>query len=187
VAAALGGLLAYLVAEPFIGRGKRIAAADGSGVHGEAGVPELEPAPPFRKVGAALDFGPTDGEVLSRAAAMASGSGGRLVLVHVVESAASRALGSDAVDRESVEDLDRLQRHAVALGKFDVDAEAVLGYGSPVQALPEIVRAHGIDLLVVGAHGHRGLSDVVHGSTINELRHRLDIAVLVVRAAAPPG
>jgi manganese transport protein len=112
---------------------------------------------------------------------MASASGSRLVLIHVVESAASRALGGEAVDRESVEDLDRLQRHAVALGKFDVDAEAVLGYGSPVQALPEIVREHGIDLLVVGAHGHRGLADVVHGSTINELRHRLEIAVLVVR------
>ncbi len=181
VSVALGLLLLYLLAEPYL-RGRTRKGAPGEpGVHGGGEIPALELSPPFRKVGAALDFGPTDREVLSRAAAMASASGGRLVLVHVVESAASRALGLDAGDRESVEDLERLQRHAIDLGKFDVDAEAVLGYGDPVRAIAEIVRERGIDLLVVGAHGHRGLADVVHGSTINELRHRLEIAVLVVR------
>ncbi len=178
-AAGLALLLFYLLAEPWL-RPRRRKGHDAGGVHGEAGEPALEPATPFRKVGAALDFGPVDREVLSRASAMASAAGSRLVLIHIVESAASRALGGEAVDRESLDDLARLQRHAVELGKFDVDTETVLGYGSPVRALPEIVREHGIDLLVVGAHGHRGLADVVHGSTINELRHRLDIAVLVV-------
>jgi manganese transport protein len=177
---ALGGLLVYLLAEPYLPRGRRKGKGAG-GVHtGEEGV-SLEPAAPFRKIGAALDFGPTDTDVLSRAAALASAAGCPVVLIHVVESAASRALGGEAADRESVEDLARLHRHAIELGKLDVDAEAALGYGSPVRVIPEIVRKHEVDLLVVGAHGHRGISDVVHGSTINELRHRLDIAVLVVR------
>lgn len=177
--AGLGLLLLYLLAEPYLAH-KRRKAATGAGVHLEEEEQPPEPAPPFTKIGAALDFGPATPEVLARAAAMASAAGCRLVLIHVVESAASRALGGEAADRESIEDLARLQRYAVDLGRYDVDAETVLGYGSPVRALPGIVREHGIDLLVVGAHGHRGIADVVHGSTINELRHRLDIAVLVV-------
>jgi manganese transport protein len=186
VVIALGALLLFLLGEPLIEKRRRKGKPAAGGVHGEAGGEPLEPAPQFRKIGAALDFGTADPEVLARAAAMASAAGCRLVLIHVVESAASRALGLDAADRESVEDLARLQRHAVALGKFDVDAETVLGYGSPVRALPEIVRAQEIDLLVVGAHGHHGLADVVHGATIDELRHRLDIAVLVVGRPRTP-
>jgi manganese transport protein len=182
VAVALGLLLAWLVAEPWLVRSRRRHEGREAGVHAEAGAEgAFEPAPPFRKVGAALDFGATDPEVLARAAAMAAASGGRLVLIHVVESAASRALGGEAADRESVDDLARLQRYALSLGKFDVDAEAVLGYGNPVRVLPGLVREHGVDLLVLGAHGHRGLADVVHGQTIDQLRHRLDIAVLVVQ------
>jgi manganese transport protein len=35
-----------------------------------------------------------------------------------------------------------------------------------------------VELLVVGAHGHKGFSDWLYGSTIDELRHRLNISVL---------
>jgi manganese transport protein len=36
-----------------------------------------------------------------------------------------------------------------------------------------------VELLVVGSHGHKGIADWLHGSTIDELRHRLNISVLV--------
>jgi manganese transport protein len=35
--------------------------------------------------------------------------------------------------------------------------------------------------VVMGAHGHKGLKDIVFGATINEVRHTLDVPVLVVR------
>jgi manganese transport protein len=68
----------------------------------------------------------------------------------------------------------------VALGKYDVEVETELGFGHPVQVIPEIINRHGVELLVVGAHGHKGFSDWLYGSTIDELRHRLNISVLVV-------
>ena len=40
-------------------------------------------------------------------------------------------------------------------------------------------KRHSVELLVVGAHGHKGFSDWLYGSTIDELRHRLNISVLV--------
>lgn len=47
-----------------------------------------------------------------------------------------------------------------------------------------IIKACGegdFDLLVMGAHGHRGMADLVHGETVSTVRHAVDIPVLVVR------
>jgi len=37
------------------------------------------------------------------------------------------------------------------------------------------------DLVVMGAHGHHGLKDIVFGTTINAVRHKLNAPLLVVR------
>jgi manganese transport protein len=176
VLVAVGLLLLYVIVEPvlFAGRGKR----QPPDVH-HPEIDDVEPARPFRKIAAALDFGDTDAEVLSRAASIAAANRCPLLLVHCVESAGAAALGGEITDTESKKDLDRLRRYTIVLGKHDVQAEAELGFGHPVRVLPEIIRRHGVELLVVGAHGHKGLSDWLYGSTIDELRHRLNISVLV--------
>ena len=66
-----------------------------------------------------------------------------------------------------------------------MNVEVELGFGSPVRVLPEMVERHRVELLVVGAHGHRGFTDWLYGSTIDELRHRLNISVLVVGRPGP--
>ena len=176
VLVAVGLLLLYVIVEPvlFAGRGKRQAPD----VH-HPEIDDVEPARPFRQIAAALDFGDTDAEVLSRAASIAAANRCPLLLVHCVESAGAAAMGEEITDTESQKDLDRLRRYTIVLGKHDVQAEAELGFGDPVRVLPEIIRRHGVELLVVGAHGHKGLSDWLYGSTIDELRHRLNISVLV--------
>jgi manganese transport protein len=35
----------------------------------------------------------------------------------------------------------------------------------------------------MGAHGHKGLSDMLYGETINEVRHRIQIPLLIVNQA----
>jgi manganese transport protein len=182
-AVAVGLLLLYVLAEPFLFR--RGWKGRPATVHGGP-EPEIgEPSRPFRKIAAALDFGPADADILSRAAALASSARCPLLLLHCVESAGAKALGGEAGDTESREDLMRLKRYAVTLGKYDVDVETELGFGHPVRVIPEIINRHGVDLLVVGAHGHKGFSDWFYGSTIDELRHRLNISVLVVGKEGP--
>jgi len=176
VFAAVGLLLLYIIAEPFLFAGRR--KRQPPDVH-PAVVDDVEPARPFRKIAAALDFGDTDAEVLSRAASLASANRCPLLLVHCVESAGAAALGGEITDTESRKDLDRLRRYTIVLGKHDIQAEVELGFGDPVRVLPEIIRRHEVELLVVGAHGHKGFSDWLYGSTIDELRHRLNISVLV--------
>ena len=172
------GLLVFLLVEPFL---SRTLFTRLKSVHGPHDPVTVEPSRPFRKVMAALDFGPRDGDVLARASSVAAAAKCPLLLVHVVESAGALALGGDIGDTESQIDLDRLRHYAVELGKFAVDVEVDLGFGDPVRVLPDLVHRHDVDLLVVGAHGHRGLADFVYGSTIDEVRHRLQCAVLVVR------
>ena len=36
------------------------------------------------------------------------------------------------------------------------------------------------DLIVMGAHGHRGVKDLIFGNTINGVRHEVSAPVLVV-------
>jgi manganese transport protein len=38
---------------------------------------------------------------------------------------------------------------------------------------------------VLGAHGHRIVGDLVHGTTVERLRHRIAVPVLVVPSGAP--
>ncbi|MFM8741686.1 MAG: universal stress protein, partial [Cytophagales bacterium] len=37
------------------------------------------------------------------------------------------------------------------------------------------------DLLVMGAHGHKWVKDLVLGATVDTVRHRVNIPVLIVR------
>jgi manganese transport protein len=37
------------------------------------------------------------------------------------------------------------------------------------------------DLVVMGAHGHKGLKDIIFGTTINGVRHDLGVPILIVR------
>lgn len=175
VAVAVGVLLLYVLIEPFLAASRRKAPRD---VH-KPEVEEVEPALPFRKVAAALDFGETDADVLSMAAAVAAANRCPLLLIHCVESAGAKAMGGEITDTESMKDLERLRRYTIVLGKHDIPVETELGFGSPLRAIPEIVARHGVDLLVVGAHGHKGVADWLYGSTIDELRHRLNISLLV--------
>jgi manganese transport protein len=179
VALAVGALLVYVLLEPFLFAGRRKPPHD---VH-RPEVGEVEPARPFRKIAAALDFGDADAEVLSRAAREASASRCPLLLIHCVESAGAVALGGEITDTESEKDRERLRRYTVVLGKHDIEVETELGFGHPVRVIPEIIQRHGVDLLVVGAHGHKGFTDWLYGSTIDELRHRLNISVLVAGKA----
>jgi uncharacterized membrane protein len=47
--------------------------------------------------------------------------------------------------------------------------------------LRDVVRRTGIDLLVVGGHGHRGFRDWLYGETITSVRHGLNVPVFAVR------
>ena len=51
---------------------------------------------------------------------------------------------------------------------------------SPKDEIVKLARQIHPDLIVMGAHGHRGVKDLIFGNTINGVRHEVSAPVLVV-------
>ena len=56
-----------------------------------------------------------------------------------------------------------------------------MGYGNPKKIIPVLVKEFNSDLLVMGAHGHKLIKDLIFGTTVDTVRHRVNIPVLIVR------
>jgi manganese transport protein len=176
------GLLGYVTVVPLIRRSRGGPTPAHEGVHGPVELPPVKPPRSPRRIGVAVDFSFADGTVLSHAVsiARAAGRGAEVILLHVVESGGARLLGDDLGDHEARSDQDRLEVYAAELVELGVEASYDLSFGDPVAGLTELVERHRPDLMVLGSHGHRGVADFVHGTSIERLRHRIQIPVLVV-------
>ncbi len=135
----------------------------------------------YKRIGVAVAHNKADERVLSHALPLARQHDATLYLFHVVEGAGSTVFGADAFDAETRHDEEYLNQLAAALNHRGVEVEIFLGYGEVAKELIRMAHEQEIDLLVMGGHGHRGLSDLIFGSTISPVRHGLEIPVLVVR------
>ena len=69
--------------------------------------------------------------------------------------------------------------------------------GDPAREIVRIAGAEHVDLVAMATHGHRGLSDLLHGTTVNQVRHEVGVpgaprpgpgqVALDGRAHVPPG
>jgi manganese transport protein len=140
----------------------------------------------FRRIGVALEARDTDAAILAEAVALAGVHGAELVLMHVVEGVGGQWYGPQTGDLESRGDQAYLEGLAERLrdelkGSTVPGVRAVLGYGDVPRAIVRLARTEDVDLLVVGGHGHRALGDLVHGETIQRVRHGVSIPILAVR------
>ena len=90
-------------------------------------------------------------------------------------------MGADIQDFESEADRENLEQYAAELRALGYNSEAVIGYGFARQAIPKLVNEKNADLLVMGAHGHKTIKDLIFGATVDAVRHRVNIPVLVVK------
>ncbi len=139
----------------------------------------------IRRVGVALDAHEDDAPMIAEAIKHARVDGAELLLIHVVEGVGGQYHGPNADDRERRHDEEYTYALAYRLSDNLRDAgipvRAVLGYGDVRREIVRIAKAEKLDLLVVGGHGHRALGDLLRGTTIEGLRHKLNIPILAVR------
>ena len=91
-------------------------------------------------------------------------------------------LGQESWSLHGAEDESYLESLAREIEENDLPVEFLLLHGHPAEAIVGAVEETGIDMLVMGSHGHRGLDDLVFGQTVSAVRHAVDIPVLVVRS-----
>ncbi len=135
--------------------------------------------PEFKVIAIALDFSEKDQKLI----AFAIGQGKentRYILVHVVESASAKLLGTDSDDYETRKDKERMDWYVNQLQQLGYAAEGHLGFRNRAKEIVRIVKELNADMLVAGAHGHTGLKDFIYGETVNTVRHELKIPVLIV-------
>ena len=57
----------------------------------------------------------------------------------------------------------------------------MLAMGDPSTELIRIANKEKVDLIAMSTHGHRFFSDVIHGTTVDRLRHKVFVPVLLLR------
>jgi len=184
LAVGLGLLLLAVFAVPLLRRLRGVPVPQLAGVHGSAALPELFPVKAPQRIAVAVDFSSADTAVLSHAVALAraGGRGARVQLFHVVESGGVRLLGAEVADQEVQADSRRLELYCQELAELGVEATYELGFGEVAGELAKLVAVRRPEVIVVGSHGHTGVADLVHGTTVEQLRHKVRIPVLVVPA-----
>jgi manganese transport protein len=179
-------LLGYVIVKPFLERWRNEPVKALVGVHGPTTILEIVPPRSPRLIAAALDFSWADKVVVSYAVtlARAAGRGAKVMLFHVVESGGALVMGDELRDREAEADQERLKLYAAELTELGVDVEYDLGFGDPPEELAKLIEQHKPELIVLGSHGHRRLGDMVHGTSVERLRHKVKVPVMVIPAGA---
>ncbi len=134
----------------------------------------------YQKIAVCVDFSDSDAEAISHAVQQ-GGKDAKYLLVHIVETAGARVMQSETADYETDFDRKALAQYETQLTATGLQIETMLGFGSPKDSIPEIVNQSDADLLVMGAHGHHLWKDLLFGTTVEKVRHRVKIPVLIVR------
>ena len=140
------------------------------------------PSPLYQKILVPLDHTSRDREAIAHAAAMAKQQHAKLYLLHVEEGVTSQVYGPLAETAEVEAGYEYLREIAKELENQQVPVEMVVRHSrNPTDAIVRYAEELNPDLVVMGAHGHKGLKDIIFGTTINAVRHKLKAPLLVVR------
>lgn len=164
---------------PLIKRRQQTEAASKLSMHSIEKPLNIPQVLPPHKIAVALDFSANDEKLLAYAIAQKNHEATYL-LMHIVETASAKYLGDAADDYETRKDLERLEQYALQLNSMGYETEIHLGYNNRVQEIVRIVNTAKADLLVMGAHKHSGLKDILYGETVDQVRHKISIPVLIV-------
>ncbi len=172
----VGALLVYITFHPWFKktRSKRLIP------HLPVDKLIFEKVSKFEKIAVAVDFSNQDKLSIQYAVSL-GGNQAEYVLIHVIESATAVKYGEEVMDEESLFDLSEMKEYAKQLAAGGYKVSYQLAYGARAKGISKIVIETNSQLLVLGAHGHKGIKDLLFGSTVEAVRHKLDIPVLVVK------
>jgi nucleotide-binding universal stress UspA family protein len=139
----------------------------------------------YRKILVALDTTPSDRELLPPIMQLATLLKSELLLLHVADGWAARNFDqlNLAESEEMKADTRYLEETAARLRtESGLNVSVRLALGSPSDEILKVADSEQCDLIAVASHGHRLVGDILHGSTIEAVRHKARIPIL----AFPP-
>lgn len=132
----------------------------------------------------AIEHSAADETIVEHVEALARLAGSRLLLVHVADGWAARHFDELNLreSEEMREDQAYLEAIAGGLRARGFEVESLLAMGDPATEICRVARERPVDLIAMATHGHRGVSDLIHGQTVDAVRHRVSVPVLLLRA-----
>ena len=140
-------------------------------------------APVYHRILVAVEHSRADEAILEHIVPLAKLTGATLLLVHVADGWAARHF-EDLNLRESEEirdDRAYLSRRCEQLRREGLSVDSRLAMGDPATQLIKIASEEHVDLIAMSTHGHRFLADIIHGTTVDRVRHTVRVPVLLLR------
>ena len=172
-----GILLLYIAFSPIIKKVKHKLNTVPDGLPGILNITSMKK---YNKIAITVDFSDSDSKAISNAISQ-GGKDAEYLLIHIVETAGARFMNNEIDDLETISDTVNLEKYKTELNEKGFIINVQLGFGNPKKSIPEIVNNNNCDLLVMGAHGHRALKDIIFGTTLDAVRHNVKIPVLIVK------
>jgi manganese transport protein len=138
----------------------------------------------FKKILVALDHSKADTFLLPRVKELARLTGAEILLLHVSTGwAAQWQENLNLSDSQEIkEDREFLERVGGELRSENFQVTVRHESGEPARAILKTAQAEHCDLIAMATHGHRLISDLVHGTTITRVRHESTVPLFLVRA-----
>jgi manganese transport protein len=176
----LGLLVLWIALQPRVYEWRKRFVSGALGV--EEAVTGPYPVPHYSRILVPLDHSGLDRITLAHAVALARIHKARLFLLHVEEDVTSQVYGALASTAEVQAGQEYLRDLVDSLDDAELEIEVAVRYSSdPKREIIRYAREIQPDLVVMGAHGHTRLKDLIFGNTIDPVRHALKLPILVVR------
>ena len=133
-----------------------------------------------KHIAISVDFSDAD-EIAINSAFELGGMEANYTLIHVVETIGAILYGENIKDHETSVDKKILENYKEVLTEKGFKIETKLGFGKPNKTIPKIINEGNFDILVMGTHGHTGFKDVLFGTTVDKLRHKISIPLFIVK------
>jgi manganese transport protein len=169
-------LLLYIIVYPMLASKRK---QERTALHGAAVELDWTTSAPIDRIAIAVDFTSGDAHLIKAAIAQAHPTT-ELILIHVIESVTASYFHESSDDEESRKDKERLELYATSLVAKGYKVQLALGYKNRVKEIVRIVKQTDAQLLVMGAHRHHGWKDYFFGETIESVRHKVHMPVLIV-------
>ena len=134
-----------------------------------------------KKVGLALEGKrDKDEQIYNGSIDLIKSMNAEVYLINIVQSVTGRFMGELVADKDAFEMNEYLNTFAEKFKAEGIPTQIIIGGGEPKEEIIRIAKKENLELLIAGSHGHKFISDIIYGSTVEGVRHGVQLPVLAI-------
>jgi manganese transport protein len=179
VSAFLLPLLLWMLVEPIFSKARIstiVQKATAGFAHGT-----IKHTTGYKKIGLALEGKrEKDEQIYKGSIDLIKSMNAEVYLINIVQSVTGRFMGELVADKDAFEMNEYLNTFAEKYKAEGIPSQIIIGGGEPKEEIIRIAKKEKLELLIAGSHGHKFISDIIYGSTIEGVRHGVQLPVLAI-------